>query len=192
MNSTVGRYKLSSPSSALNYGAIPVPCYDRHLCYCRRPPPPPPSRYRVTVNNCLTNAPIVGAQVALNSNYSALTVSGGVAEFFPIQPGSYSGSASATGFVSKNLNVTNISVNDTQAQTICLDPNPCTLRVITVLDSSSAALPGVGITLGGGFGNGTTALSGADAVATFSLRADRASTVAGLIVGYFPESIFQL
>jgi hypothetical protein len=181
LNTTLGQYKLQYTDTSLNYGAVAVPCYDRQLCYCKPMPPPPPSTLIVVVTNCATSLNISGASVLLSGNSSTVTDSTGEAVYYPIPPGTYVPSVTASGFLANSAPAVTISVNQTITVSICLTPIPCLLTVNTTIAVTGAPLATVSINLIGTIITGTSSAQG---LVTFNLSAGSSGTVNGSITGY--------
>src|SRR5207237_9681045 len=134
-----------------------------------------------TVTDASTSKPIAGATVSAGSG-SAVTDAGGAYAISGLAPGTYTATASASGYASQGASVT-LTAGNTTTQNFALAPNPGTITG-TVTDSGTGA-PIAGATVSYGGGSTTTDGSG---VYTLANVAEGSYSVTVAATGYTSQS----
>src|SRR5438445_8391843 len=139
------------------------------------------TRLSGTVTDASTGKPIAGATVSAGSG-SAVTDAGGAYAISGLAPGTYTATASASGYASQSASVT-LTAGSTTTQNFALAPNPGTITG-TVTDAGTAA-PIAGATVSYSGGSTTTDGSGAYTLANV---AEGSSSVTAGATGYASQS----
>jgi hypothetical protein len=106
-----------------------------------------------TVTNASTSAVISGATVTIAGGASTTTNSNGFYQFTNVTPGTYSVTASATGYNASTANGVSVTAGNTTTQNFALTPTGPTTGTLqgTVTNAStSAAISGATVTIAGG------------------------------------------
>ncbi len=134
-----------------------------------------------TVTDASTGKPIAGATVSAGSG-SAVTDAGGAYTISGLAPGTYTATATASGYASQSASVT-LTTGSTTTQNFALAPNPGTITG-TVTDAGTAA-PIAGATIS--YSGGSTSTDGSGAY-TLANVAEGSYTVTAGATGYASQS----